>query len=89
MESIIYHWVMLIAATEEGIEGLGLLILYLTEYFYVDNGIVTSNQLERLQQVFNILTGLFNRVVLRTNMWNSVIRACLPCHAPGRMPVDA
>ena len=36
--------------------------------FYVDSGILTSSHLTRLEEVLDILTVLFDRVGLQTNM---------------------
>ena len=47
------------------------------------------NQTERLQRTFNVLTGLFDQVVLRNNKQKTVIMACKKCHAPERMSVEA
>ena len=55
------------APTEDAAEGLGLPIQDLEAYFYANDGLVISTQLERLQRVLGVLTGLFNRVGLRMN----------------------
>ena len=44
--------------------------------------------MERLQRAVDVLTGLFNWVVLRKNTQQMVRIACQPCHAPGRMLVE-
>ena len=33
LEAVTRHWVMVVAATKEGMEGVGLSILYLEAYF--------------------------------------------------------
>ena len=88
VEAVIRHWVAVVAATEEGMEGLGLLIWDLAEYFYANNGIVASNQPERLQREFEVLTGLLDRVGLRKNTRKTVSMDCQPCHALGRILVE-
>ena len=65
--AIIRHWVTVVAAMDAGAEGLGILIQDLSAYFYADDVLVTSTQMMRLQRAFNVLTDLFDRVVLRTN----------------------
>ena len=77
-----------VVATGEGMEGLGMSIRYMAAYFYADDGIIASNQPERLHRVFDILTGLFDWVGLRMNTRKTTIMACHPCHAPGRMLVE-
>ena len=89
MDAVICQWVTVVEATEEGMEGLGLLIWDLAEYFYANNGIVASNQPERLQREFEVLTGLLDRVGLRKNTRKTVIMACHPFHTPGRMSMEA
>ena len=54
-------------ATEASSEVLGLSIRDLSAYFYANNGLVASTQLEKLYQEFDALTGLFYRVCLRKN----------------------
>ena len=50
--------------TEKGTGGLGLTIINLAPYFYVDDGLVASIKPERLQRAFDVLTGLFDRAGL-------------------------
>ena len=56
---------MVVAEIEEVTEGYGLLIRELEAYFYADDGLVASTQLERMKWAFNGLTGLFSRLILR------------------------
>ena len=89
MDAVICHWVKAVAAIETCTEGLGLSIWYLALYFYADNGLITSTQPERLQWVLNILSGLLDRVGIRTNKQNMVSMACHPCHTHCSMLVVA
>ena len=75
-DAVIRHWVKVVAATEEGKEGLGMSIRDLVEYFYADNGLVALTQPERLQMLFDVLTGLVNRVILSKNIRTTVSMAC-------------
>ena len=72
MDAVIRHWVTVVAKTEACTEGLGLSIWDLALYLYADNGLITSTQPDRLQWAFDIISGLFDRVGLRTNMRNMV-----------------
>ena len=85
VDFVIGPWVTVVAATEAGTERLVLSIWYLAVYLYSNNGLVASNQLERLHQVFGVLACLFDRVGLRMNTWKKVIMACKSCHTPVRM----
>ena len=58
--------------TEKGTGGLGLTIINLAPYFYVDDGLVASIKPERLQRAFDVLTGLFDRAGLWTNTAKTV-----------------
>ena len=87
VDAVISHWVTVVAPTKEEIEGLGLSIQDLAAYFYADDGLVASTQPERLQREFDVLTGLFDQVGLRTNTRKTVIIACQPCHMPGSILV--
>ena len=61
----------------------------LAVYFYADDGLVTSTQLESLKRAFGVLTGLFYQVGLSTNKRKTVSIAYKIFHAPGRMSVEA
>ena len=89
MDAVIRHWVAMAAATEEGIDGLNLSIQDLVAYFYSDNGLIASTQPERTHQALNILTGLFDKVGLRTNTEKMMSMACQTCHTPVIMSVEA
>ena len=72
VDAIIRHWVTVVAATEADTEGIGLSIQDLAVYFYANDGIVASIQHDKLQLEFDVLTGLFKRVGLRTNTRKTV-----------------
>ena len=58
-------------------------------FLNANDGLFASNQLERLQREFIVLTGIFNWVGLRKNRQKTVSMDCQPCHLPGRMTVEA
>ena len=41
-------------------------------FFYADYGLVASTDPVWLQRAFDTLTGMFERVKLRTNVWKTV-----------------
>ena len=86
---ILVYLLTVVAETEEGTEGLGMSIWDLTEYFYSDNGLVSSTQPERLQREFDVLTCLSGQVSLRKNTQKTVSMDFQPCHTPGRMSMEA
>ena len=89
VDAVTHHWVTVVAPIKTGMEGLGLSIRDLAAYFYVKNGLVASTQTKRLQREFNVLTGLFDWVGLRTNTRKAVSMACQPCHTPVRISGEA
>ena len=89
VDSVIQHRVTVVAATEAGAEVLGVSIQDIVEYFYADDGLVTSTQLERLHRLFEVLADLFEWVGLRTNTWNMLSMAFQQYHTPGIMLVVA
>ena len=73
----------MVASTDEAVdpdeartEGFGQDIQRLASYFYADDDLLTSTQVEQLQQAFNTLTELFNQVGLRTNIANTANMDC-------------
>ena len=56
---------------------------HLTAYLYADDGLLVSMWATHLQQDFDTLTELFDRVGLRTNVAKMVSMACQPCRALG------
>ena len=53
------------------------------EFFYADYGMVDSTELGWLQTVFDTLTGLFDRVVLKINVNKTVRMVCHTCQEAG------
>ena len=73
------------AETESGAEGLGALVKDLVTYFYVENELVLSTQMERLQRLFDVLIKLLDQFDTQKNIRNKVSMACRTCHTPGGM----
>ena len=48
--------------------------------FYADNGLLPSHMPACLQEVINVLTGMFDMVSLQTNVKKMVGMACHPCY---------
>ena len=88
-DTIIRHWVTVVEAKEEGMEGLGMLIQDLAAYFYADGELFALKKPERLQRVFDFLTGLFDRVSLIANTRKTVSMAFQPYHTPDRISLEA
>ena len=89
VDAVICHWVTVVMPTEAGRGGIGQTIIDLEAYFYADDGIVALNQPERLWRAYDVLTGLFDRVGLKTNTAKMVSMVRQSCHAPGGMLEEA
>ena len=76
VDAVIRHWVVVVAPTKDSMEVLGLSIQELTAYLYADNGLIVSTRPERLQREFDVLTGIFDWVGLRTNTRKIVSMVC-------------
>ena len=72
VDAMIRHWVMAVAPTKPGAEGLGETIQELVAFFYADDGLVASPQTDRFQRAFKVLTDLFDQVGLLTNVRKKV-----------------
>ena len=57
--------------------------------FYANDGMVASSDPVWLQGAFNALKGLFERVVLQTNVGKTVSMVCHPCQAAGNPTTSA
>ena len=66
---VFLHWLSVVAEAEGGAgpKGFGRDIQRLGEYFYADDGLVTSTRLSIIQREFNVLVELFNQVGLFKN----------------------
>ena len=85
VDDVIRRWVTVVKPTDAGTGRLGLTIIYLAAYFYAENVLVVSTQLERLQRAFDVLTSLFEQVGIRKNTEKTVNMLHQPFHAPGGM----
>ena len=63
------------------IEYFGRALQKLATLFYVDDRLLASQRLARLQEALDVLEGIFGIVVLRTNMDNTVGMVCHPCRS--------
>ena len=81
IDSVIQQWVTVVGVPQEGYrqEVLGTSIHTISSLFYVDDRLVASPEIARLQELFDALTGLFDQVGLRTNEGEMVSMAFRPC----------
>ena len=70
-------------------QGLGDSIQTLAAFFCANGGLVASPESARLHGAFNILTGLFDRLVLQTKKVKTVSTAFRPCHTTNAWSTEA
>ena len=58
-------------------------------FFNADDGVVASTDPGWIQSAFDLMTGVFDRLGLRTNIHKAVGMVCLPCQASGVRSFEA
>ena len=53
------------------------------EIFYADDGMVASTDPRWIHTKFDTLTGIFDWLGMKTNVWKTVVMVCHPCRAAG------
>ena len=89
--SVIQPWVSVVVKVE-GKYGREVFVSYvhnMAAYFYADGGLLFSKRVAILQYAFQILTGKFDQVALRTKMGKMVGVACQPFSTTGRHSTEA
>ena len=74
-----------VEATEPSVEGLGASVQDIAAYFYMDERLVLSTQMESLHRSFDFLMDLDYQIGLRKNVRKTVSMAFQSCHTPGCM----
>ena len=89
--AVIRQWVTVVGVPQEGSgkEFLGTSIQALSALFYSDDRLVALPESARLQGAFDALTGLFDRMGLRTNEGNMASMECCPCQTPHAWSTEA
>ena len=83
MDAVVRHWVAVVIVGVEERGKRGHESMHQAALFYSDYGMVDSSDPRWLQDAFNTLVGLFDRVGLRTNVGNKVSMVCRPFQAVG------
>ena len=89
MESVVRHWVNMVASEEIGPEGLRRLIQHLSAYFYTNNRLILLMRSAWIQWTFCVFTYPFDCFPLCMNVRKMVRMVWQPCHSPGYMLVEA
>ena len=70
VDTVIQNWGYLVVGKEAVPEGFSWAVQWIMSFFYVDGVILTSPRLARLQAELDVLTGLFDWVIL----WMNIIK---------------
>ena len=89
MESVVRHWVNMVASEEAGPEVLRRSIQHLSAYFYTNNRLISLMRSVWIQWAFGVFTYLFDYSALRMNIRKMVRMVWQPCHSSGDMSVEA
>ena len=68
----------LVAGEDSDPDGLGRAVQWLAALFYTDDGLLASLKLDCLQEALDVLTILFDRVGIQTNVKKTVGMVCQP-----------
>jgi len=78
-DAIIRYWLTVVGpGTDTATAGLGTYVQDNQAFFYADDGLIGSTDPEWLQEAFNFLTELFERVGLKTNTNKTKAMICHP-----------
>ena len=83
VDVVVRHWVIVMVEIAEEQSGRRKEGRYKNSLFYMDDGMVALSDRRWLQGDFSTLVGLFDRVVLKTNMGKTVGMVCCPCQEAG------
>ena len=90
VDAVIREWLQQVVSAESARNGITSAdIRRLLACFYADDGLVLSRDPGMLQQAFDILTGLFDCVGLRTNTKKTEVMIMLPGKIRTCLSVDA
>ena len=84
VDAVFRHWLMILAEEKTGPRVFDHTVQHISELFYSDNRIIVSTQWECIQWEFDVMTGIFEWVGLKTNAKKIVTMVCQPYHITGR-----
>ena len=83
LDAVLRHWVIVMVEGAKERGECGKEGRHQAALFYLDDGMVALSEPLWIQGEFNTLIGLFDRVVLQTNVGKTVGMVCGPCQAAG------
>ena len=79
VDAVIRHWVKVVTGERPVPYVFGRAVQTLAALFYEDYVILASSWMSRIQEALNVLTGLFDWIVLRKNFNKIVGMTCQSC----------
>ena len=78
VDAIIREWLHPTLGEDAARDGVGDCVAQILVAFYVDDGLIASRDPVWLQESFDILVGLFERIGLFTNAAKTKVMVCIP-----------
>ena len=79
VDAVIRHWLTLSTGEEYRQDGFGRAVQWITVLFYADDGLLDSPRPSHLQADLDVLTDLFEMVLLHTNANKMARMVCQTC----------
>ena len=89
VDAVIHNWATVVSGEYTVPEGFRTVVQTLSTLFCVDDRLLTSPRLIRLQEAPDFLMGLFDRVGLRTNLKKMVGMTCQLCRTEVRKSTES
>ncbi len=78
VDAVIREWLHRTLGEDAARDGIGDRVAEILVAFYVDDGFIASQDPVWLQESFDILVGLFERIGLFTNAAKTKVMVCIP-----------
>jgi hypothetical protein len=78
VNAVVREWLHQMLGEEAAHNGLGERVVKILVVFYVDDGLIASHDPVWLQESFDVLIGLFERIGLFTNATKTKTMVCIP-----------
>ncbi len=90
VNAVVWEWMRLMhAMIDDADSNLAKHIVGLFAVFYVDDGYITSRDMEFLQEALNIIVETFKHVGLATNTKKTQAMVCMPGKIRVQLPTDS
>jgi hypothetical protein len=89
VDAVVRYWLSLVCGENIAANGFGYEVKEKCVLFYADDGLLSSRKKEWVQESFDVLIGIFERVGLRTNTTKTQAMICTPGYISSRQSDDA